>query len=288
MPWFPIKGVVRRLRLERHWERKDLAKKSGIKQRTIRLWESDNIPRKGQDDTVRGFAAAFQVPPETLADWLDYDPSVVDDLNEEGSSAPSKSTLGIRAARDDLRESITLPDGERVELIRPRLLNRLKTASGLGAGRYAITGRVKDHRDMPPIVGVRLGVDPKLCGQFYFLRKLNNGDLCYASPFTANGEHTTRLLDAADARELVTIVVRVEIREPDGKEFKGFVFFQKKGEKPKMWRWCFVVEQVLEGEIPVHYGEPIPAVEKIQIAARPTVRPRLPRSRAPRPDRAVE
>jgi hypothetical protein len=40
------------------------------------------------------------------------------------------------------------------------------------------------------IVGVKLGVDAKKCGQFYFSRKLNNGELCYASPFTAKPEDT--------------------------------------------------------------------------------------------------
>ena len=286
MPWFPIKGIVRKLRLERHWERKDLARKSNVKQRTVRLWESNNIPRTGQDDTVRGFAAAFGVKPEVIADWMDYDPSVVDDLDEDSAITPTKSTLGIRAARDDLREWIML-DGERVELIRPRVLNRLKTAAGLGAGRYAIIGKVKDHRDMPPIVGAKLGLDAKCCGQFYLLRKLNNGDLCYASPFSSKPEHTTRLLDAADARELVTIVVRVEIREPEGKDVRGFIFFQKKGEKPKMWRWCFVVEQVLDGEIPVEYGEPLP-LDKIEVAATTGIRPKIPRSRTAARKRAAD
>jgi transcriptional regulator with XRE-family HTH domain len=55
VPWFPIKGVIKKLRLERRWSREELAKKSGVKIRTIRAWESDVIPR----DLPPEFSPAF-------------------------------------------------------------------------------------------------------------------------------------------------------------------------------------------------------------------------------------
>ena len=279
MPWFPIKGIVRKLRIERGWTREELAKRAGVKPRTVRLWESDRLPRTGHDDTVRGFAAALGVAAEGVADWLDYDPEV-DDFEDAASGAPPKSTLATRAARDDVREWIALPTGEKLELVRPRLLHRIKTAPGLCAkARYAITGKVRDHRDMPPIVGAALGVNSLVCGQFLLLRRVHNGDVCYASPFSTAAEHTTRLLDANDGKENVTVVVRVEIKEADD-DFKGFFFFQKRGEKPKAYKWCFVIEQVLDGEIPVYYGESGTTPE--EIAIKPTLkrRAKIPRSRS--------
>src|SRR5258706_5472 len=131
VPWFPLKGIIKKLRLERRWSRQELAKKSGVKIRTIRAGESDRIPGMGHEDTVKGFAAAFAVSNEIIANWRDYDPNVADDLGDGAADAPPKSTLALRAARDDMSEWITIPSGEKLELIRPRLLHRIKTAPGL-------------------------------------------------------------------------------------------------------------------------------------------------------------
>lgn len=283
MPWFPIKHIIKKLRMERGWTRVELAKKSGVKPRTVRLYESDAIPRTGQDDTVRGFAAAFQVPPETVADWLDYDPDV-DDLDVAGG-APAKSTLAARAARDDLREWITLRDGQLLELVRPRLLHRIRTAPGLCANaKYAIAGKVRDHRGMPTIVGGVLGLDTAVCGQFLFVRRVHNGDVCYASLFSATADQTARLLDAADAKEVATVVARIEIQKPKDEKFRGFAQFQKRGEKENFAKWCFVIEQVLDGDIPVTYGAPTGSsqdADKTKKASRTKIpRPRSGRSRA--------
>jgi transcriptional regulator with XRE-family HTH domain len=277
MPFFPIKGVIKRLRLERRWTREELAKKAGVKPRTVRLWESERIPRTGQNDTVRGFAAAFDVPNETIADWLDYDPDV-DDLDEGPGGAPGRSTLAARAARDDVREWITSPRGELLELMRPRLLHRIKTAPGLCSEmRYAIAGKVRDHRDMPPIVGATLETNSNLCGQFLLVRRVHNGDVCYASLFTNTAEQTRRLLDAADAKEPVTVSARIVVKEPN-KDFKGFFFFQKRGEKPKTYKWCLVADQILDGDVPVSYGKSEDGNTSKERA--PKRRPKLPRSRS--------
>jgi hypothetical protein len=198
--------------------------------------------------------------------------------------------LALRAARDEIREWITAPTGDQFELMRPRLLHRLSTAPGLAPNvKYAITGKVRDHRSMPAIVGTQLGVDAKVCGQFYFLRKIHNGDPMYVSPFTASAEQTTRLLDAAEAKQIITMIVRIEIREPTAtKDFRGFVFFQKKKEKPKLWNWCFVVEQVLDGEISVQFGEQTSVLEKLVIAPTVKNRAKMPRSRPARVQVATE
>src|SRR5437870_703470 len=114
VPWFPIKGVIKKLRLERKWSRQELARKSGVEIRTIRAGESDDIPRMGHEDTVKGFSSAFAVDNETIANWRDYDPDVAEDLGDAAADAPPKSTLALRAARDDLREWIATPVGERL------------------------------------------------------------------------------------------------------------------------------------------------------------------------------
>jgi len=92
----------------------------------------------------------------------------------------------------------------------------------------------------------------------------------YASPLTSSSEQTHRLFNAAETRHAVTLIVRIEIREPtQTKDFRGFFFFffQKKKEKPKDWNWCFVVEQVLDGEVSIHYGEQRRQVRKIEVRA---------------------
>jgi transcriptional regulator with XRE-family HTH domain len=255
MPWFPVKGIVKRLRSERRWTADELARKAGVKARTVRLWESDNIPRTGHDDTVRGFAHAFAVANEVIATWHNFDPDF--DGDGAGGDAPAKSTLARRAARDELREWVTLPGGARVELVRPRLLHRIATAPGLCTQRrYALAGKLRDHRDMPPVVAVVLNLSSPVCGQFLFVRRAHSGEAFYASAFSTTAEQTARLIDAAEAKQHVTALVRIEIREPDrSKEFKGFFVFQKRGETSKLYKWCFAVEDVVVGELPVELGD---------------------------------
>jgi transcriptional regulator with XRE-family HTH domain len=246
MAWFPMKGVIRKLRTERKWTHDELARKAGVKPRTIRMWESEHPPRTAHDDTVRGFAAAFSVKPEEIAEWHDRDPKLDD---ADAASAALKSTLAMRAARDDVREWVTLPNGRRIEVLRPRLLHRIKSAPGLHDGNVAIGGKVSDHRGMPAIVSEVLDVAVSRCAQFLIVRRVDRGDLLYASVFTSSHAQTARLLDAADQKASVTVIARIAVREPTPKwrDFRGFVFFQKRGEKPQMHRWAFVVEDVLEG-----------------------------------------
>ncbi len=70
------------------------------------------------------------------------------------------------------------PDGARLDLMRPRLLHLVKAAPGLAADtRFAIAGKVHDHRDMPPIVGGVLGVESMVCRQFLPVRRVRSGDV---------------------------------------------------------------------------------------------------------------
>ena len=255
MPWFPVVGIVKKLRTERRWTRPEVAKKAGIKPRTVRLWESERIPRTGHDDTVRGLAHAFDVANEVIANWHDHDPDFEGD--GIGGDAPAKSTLAARAARDELGEWISPHGGERVELVRPRLFHRIATAPGLCTQRrYALAGKIRDHRDMPGVVGAVLGLPAPVCGQFMFVRRVHNGETFYASPFTTTAEQTGQLIDAAESKGYVTAIARIEIREADKNSgFKGFFVFQKRGETPKLYKWCFAIEQVIEGELPVERAE---------------------------------
>lgn len=257
MAWFPVKGIIRKLRIERRWTREELAKKAGVKPRTVRLWESDSIPRTGHDDTVRGFAHAFAVANEVIANWHDYDPDL-----EDGVGAPAKSTLAARAARDEMGEWVTPFGGERVEVVRPRLFHRISTAPGLcNSQRYALMGKIRDHRDMPSVVASALGMQAPVCGQFLIVRRARTGEPFYASPFSTTAEQTTQLIDAAESKQPLTAIVRIEIREPDKNTgFKGFIVFQKKGEKPKLYKWCFAIEQLIDGELPIESGQPRHAV----------------------------
>ena len=64
------------------------------------------------------------------------------------------------------------------------------------------------------------------------------------------------MIDAAESKRPLTAIVRIEIREPDKNSgFKGFIVFQKKGEKPKLYKWCFAIEQLMDGELPIELGE---------------------------------
>jgi transcriptional regulator with XRE-family HTH domain len=244
--------VVRKLRLERGWTVSALAEESGLRVRSIRLIESPKAPATMHFDTVKRLAEAFGEKRDHIAEPREYDPDLDDD---DVSGAPPKSTLAMRAARDAMREWAATASGQRYELVRPRLLHRIQTAPGLCTDRrFAITGKVRDHRDMPAIVGRVLGSPSTVCAQFLLARRVDTGDACYSSIFTTTADQTAQMLDFAERKKTATVIARIFIKEPEN-EFKGFFFFGKKGEKPKAYKWAFVVDEVLTGEVTVTYGE---------------------------------
>ena len=256
------RGIVRQLRDERGWTRQELAKKAGLKIRTIRKLESRTPPLTSHDDTVAGLAAALDKKKDEIAVWRDYVPDL-DDAAAVAAGAPAPSTIALRAARDEGREWVTEPIMRlRYEMLRPRMLYRINSAPGLCfEQRFAMQGKIHDHRPMPTIVARMLGLEAPICSQFLLIRRVKGADILYASVYSTTLLMTNRLLDAADRKETVTLVVRVVVKEPKD-DFKGFFFFQKKGEKPQPNKWTFVIDQILDDEVSVDY-EPLEKIAAV-------------------------
>jgi transcriptional regulator with XRE-family HTH domain len=253
MPWIPIKGAIRRLRVARKMERSELAKRAGLDSRTIRLYESDQAPKTMQAETVKQLAAAFGCEPQKFARWEDYRTGTIVQTDTDRSDAPElppRSTLAMRAEqqrRSGRRDWLTSPSGTH-EVVGPQLLNRIKSAFGLFENqRYGITGVVEQHRAMPAICCRKLGVPEGTGTQFLLSRKVDRGVPFYASVFTRHADHTRHLLDVHDDEGRAAIVVRVVVK-PRDTDWKGFFVFQKKGEKPDPISWAFIVDEVVTEE----------------------------------------
>src|SRR5437762_11641676 len=70
MTWVPIQGAVRALREAAKLEQRELAKKSGLTERTIRLLESRRAPKTMYAASLKALAQVLGCAPEELATWV--------------------------------------------------------------------------------------------------------------------------------------------------------------------------------------------------------------------------
>src|SRR5213080_4982564 len=70
MTWVPIRGAVRALREAAKLEQRELARKSGLTERTIRLLESRRAPKTMYAASVKALAQVLGCAPEELATWV--------------------------------------------------------------------------------------------------------------------------------------------------------------------------------------------------------------------------
>src|SRR5215471_2734851 len=148
MTWIPLPNAVRALREAAKLEQRELAKKSGLTERAIRLLESKRAPKTMYAATVKALAGTLKCAPEDLATWVPrrrgHD---VDDEIQSVLSLPPSSTLARRAHREQElgrdADTLTTTSG-RWTLLGPTLLKRCHAACATVAGeRFAVTGLIK-------------------------------------------------------------------------------------------------------------------------------------------------
>ena len=228
-------------------EQRELAKKSGLTERTIRLLESRRAPRTMYAASVKALAGVLQCAPEELATWVTRPRRGADDEDDVDTTPllPAPGTLARRAHRErELGRDggfVDTPSG-RVELVGPTLLKRCHAACATVAGqRFAVAGVVQDYEALPARAAAVLGVKVGHGSRFLLARNVARGVPFYATVFTRGLDDTQRLLAAGEARARATVVVRVVVVEPDG-DWKGFFIFEK---RPKPHPFAFVVDEVV-------------------------------------------
>jgi transcriptional regulator with XRE-family HTH domain len=247
MVWVPIRGAVKKLREASKLEQRELAKKSGLTERAIRLYESKRAPKTMYAASVKALAGVLGCAPEDLATWVTRPRRGSGDEDEVESllTLPQPSTLARRAHRE--RElgkdgEVVVTGGGRYPLVGPTLLKRCQAACATVAGeRFAIAGTVQDYEPLPARAAAVLDVRAGQGSRFLLARNIARGVPFYATVFTRALAHTERLVCAGEAKSRVTVIVRVIVKEDDG-DWKGFFIFEK---RPRPHPFAFVVEDLV-------------------------------------------
>src|SRR3954462_8723363 len=117
MSWVLIKGALRRLRNAQKIDRKEAARRTGLRPITARRHESlKDGPRTRQAETVKRYADAYKCDRETFAKWEEH--GAAPPLDDEGEAidpiAPPMGTLSQRAERErelGAAKTVSLPTG---------------------------------------------------------------------------------------------------------------------------------------------------------------------------------
>ena len=249
MTWVPIRNAVRKLREAAKLEQRELAKKSGLTERAIRLLESKSAPKTMYAATVKALAGTLKCAPEDLATWVPrrrgHD---VDDEIQSVIALPPSSTLARRAQREQElgrdNETLTTTSG-RYALLGPTLLKRCNAACAtVENGVVAVSGLLKDYDSLPARAATVLDVRVGQGARFLLARNVARGVPFYATIFTRDLAQTRQLIDLAEDKSRVTVLARVVVKEPVD-DWKGFFIFEK---RPKPHPFAFVVEHVIVDE----------------------------------------
>src|SRR4051812_21631333 len=101
MTWVPVKNALRKLREAAKLEQRELAKKSGLTERTIRLLESKRAPKTMYASSVKALAGTLKCAPEELATWVSRSRGHdADDEIDSLIALPPAGTLQRRAERE--------------------------------------------------------------------------------------------------------------------------------------------------------------------------------------------
>lgn len=249
MTWVPIRGAVRALREASKLEQRELAKRSGLSERAIRLLESRRAPKTMYAASVKALAGVFKCAPEEIATWVagrrgPDGPDDHEDAIESALALPPSSTLARRARRERelgrAGESLDTASG-RHALLGPTLLKRCHAACATVAGeRFAVAGVVQDYDALPARAAAALGARVGHGSRFLLARTVARGVPFYATVFTRKLEHTQKLLALGESKSRAVVVARVVVEEPHD-DWKGFFIFEK---RPRPHPFAFVVEDV--------------------------------------------
>jgi transcriptional regulator with XRE-family HTH domain len=242
MTWVPIRGSIRKLREAARLEQRELARRSGLTERTIRLLESRRAPKTMFAASVKALAGVLRCAPEDLAKWVTRPRRGDDDDELDGVLAlPPTGTLARRAERERQLgrdgELVTV-DGRALPLVGPTLLKRCHAACAAVAGeRFALSGVVSEFDALPSRAAAALGVATGHGARFLLARNVARGVPFYATVFTVALPHTEALIAAGEDKARVTVAARVVVKEA-ADDWKGFFIFEK---RPKPHPFAFVV-----------------------------------------------
>jgi transcriptional regulator with XRE-family HTH domain len=248
MTWVPIRGAVRKFREAAKLEQRELAKRSGLTERTIRLLESRRAPRTMYAASVKALAGALRCAPEDLATWVARRRrGAADEVDGDDAVLllPPSSTLARRAQRE--RELGR--DGAAVEiagasyaLVGPTLYKRCHAACAAVEGqRFAVAGTVQDYEALPARAAAVLAVPVGHGARFLVARNVARGVPFYATVFTERLADTETLVAVGENKGRTVVLARVVVRPPAG-DWKGFFIFEK---RPKPHPWALVVEAIV-------------------------------------------
>ena len=255
MTWVPIPQAVRKLREAAKLEQRELAKKSGITERAIRLLESKRAPKTMYAATVKALAGSLKCAPEDLATWVPRRRgNDVDDEIQSVIALPPASTLARRAQREQELgrdyETLTTTSGQ-YALLGPTLLKRCHAACATVENElFAVSGLIKDYDSLPARAATVLGVKVGQGARYLLARNVARGVPFYATVFTRDLAHTRQLIDLAEDKSRATVLARVVVKEPND-DWKGFFIFEK---RPKPHPFAFVVDDVISAEKPTKRG----------------------------------
>jgi transcriptional regulator with XRE-family HTH domain len=241
MTWVPVRDAVRKLREAAKLEQRELAKKAGLSERTIRLLESRRAPKTMYATSVKALAGVLKCAPEDLATWVarrrGHDAGELDSV----LALPPSSTLLRRAEREqELGRDHEALGG--VPLVGPTLLKRCHAACAAVAGeRFAFAGVVKEYDALPARAAAALGVEVGQGARFLLARNVARGVPFYATVFTRSLEHTRTLIDHGEAKSRAELIARVLVHPAEG-DWKGFFIYEK---RPRPHPFAFVVEELL-------------------------------------------
>jgi hypothetical protein len=141
-----------------------------------------------------------------------------------------------------LREALELR-GHSYEVLTPKTVKKCCSAIRRSAGMYfAATGTIIDFDEMDQLAASSLGGVTGEASRFRLVRHMPDGNHLDATLITKFAVHTDRLMECADSREEMTVIVRVVlVPELDG--LGGYQHFGSVG--PITRSWAFVVEEII-------------------------------------------
>jgi hypothetical protein len=178
MPWIIDKNELRRVRESLHLNRTKAATLVGVTRWSVYRHETPGLPPTSlQPDTAERYSEAYGVPITRFASWTP-------------TAEPESETP---------RDAI----GNGPPLLDMAARRRCTAAYRLYAGsRFVVHGRIRKYADVPDAAARALGCEPGACVRV---------DVAGVTVLSACAEHSRALIDAADARTPVALVVELRV-----------------------------------------------------------------------------
>ena len=257
--WFVSSGALSRARLDQLLSQGQLAKKSGVSERSIRGYERSD--QRVRLETLQCLAKALSVEVRDIAALRTSDSGAAKKpvrSTAPGAPAAAASSPSVLPPRTQLE---TLVDVERaagiapapvetprgpVEILTAKRLQDVLTAYALHDGaRFALAGKVDGMRGIAPAEAALLGSRGGVAARFHIVKEVVPGQPVGVTVHTAAREHTDALQKHYGA--MVTLHLRVVLvpGEPRDDE-PGFSSFITRLTTKRPW--TFVVEEVAPAE----------------------------------------